>query len=99
MAPAALCDGVDDCGDYTDEWHCSEYRARRRPPAPPARAHSLSPADIDECRVRNGECPHNCSDLPVGRACWCRAGWRRVGRACVDVDECREDHPCDHRCR
>lgn len=68
-------------------------------PAPPARAHSLSPADIDECRVRNGECPHNCSDLPVGRACWCRAGWRRVGRACVDVDECREDHPCDHRCR
>ncbi|XP_047540379.1 prolow-density lipoprotein receptor-related protein 1-like [Vanessa atalanta] len=77
VAPAVLCDGEDNCGDFTDEWHCN----------------------IDECLVQNGECPHNCTDLPVGRACWCRAGWRRAGNACADVDECREDRPCEHRCR
>ncbi|XP_046973357.1 prolow-density lipoprotein receptor-related protein 1 [Vanessa cardui] len=77
VAPAALCDGEDNCGDFTDEWHCN----------------------IDECLVQNGDCPHNCTDLPVGRACWCRAGWRRAGHACADVDECREDRPCEHRCR
>ncbi|XP_050671322.1 prolow-density lipoprotein receptor-related protein 1-like [Leptidea sinapis] len=74
----ALCDGVDSCGDYTDESHCN----------------------IDECAVRNGGCAHSCSDLPVGRACWCRIGWR-IGAegACSDVDECLEDDPCDHHCR
>ncbi|CAB3232339.1 unnamed protein product [Arctia plantaginis] len=75
----ALCDGVDDCGDYTDEWHCN----------------------VAECAVQNGGCAHNCSELAVGRACWCRAGWRREpdARACRDVDECAEDEPCDHHCR
>ncbi|CAH0717532.1 unnamed protein product, partial [Brenthis ino] len=74
---ARLCDGLDHCGDYTDEWRCN----------------------VNECATHNGECAHNCTDLPVGRACWCRAGWRRAGRACRDVDECQEDRPCDHRCR
>ncbi|OWR53521.1 putative very low-density lipoprotein receptor [Danaus plexippus plexippus] len=55
--------------------------------------------NINECLVLNGECGHNCTDLPVGRACWCRAGWRLSGRGCTDVDECREDRPCDHGCR
>ncbi|CAK1543699.1 unnamed protein product [Leptosia nina] len=74
----SLCDGVDFCGDFTDESHCN----------------------IDECEVSNGGCAHNCTDLPVGRACWCRPGWR-LGAAgeCRDVDECAEDEPCDHRCR
>lgn len=59
----------------------------------------LTFVDVNECATHNGECAHNCTDLPVGRACWCRAGWRRAGRACRDVDECQEDRPCDHRCR
>lgn len=56
---------------------------------------------MDECAFVNGECAHNCTDLAVGRACWCRAGWRRAadGRACRDVDECAEDAPCHHACR
>ncbi|XP_063833942.1 sortilin-related receptor-like [Ostrinia nubilalis] len=78
VPPRALCDGADDCGDYSDERACN----------------------VDECAVLNGECAHNCTDLAVGRACWCRAGWRRGPRgACRDVDECQEDDPCDHRCR
>ncbi|CAK1590809.1 unnamed protein product [Parnassius mnemosyne] len=73
-----LCDGVDNCGDYSDEHRCN----------------------VNECLVLNGECAHNCTDLAVGRACWCRGGWRRAGAgACADVDECAEDEPCDHRCR
>lgn len=57
-------------------------------------------ADTNECAVLNGECAHNCTDKPVGRACWCRAGWRLRGlTACADVDECAEDDPCDHHCR
>lgn len=60
----------------------------------------MSPADVNECAVLNGECAHNCTDLAVGHACWCRAGWRRAGAsACRDVDECAEDEPCDQRCR
>ncbi|KAI8432506.1 hypothetical protein MSG28_013507 [Choristoneura fumiferana] len=55
--------------------------------------------NINECMIRNGGCPHNCTELPVGHACWCRAGWRRAPRACADVDECAEDAPCDHHCR
>lgn len=57
--------------------------------------------DINECAILNGECAHNCTDLAVGRACWCRAGWRRArgGTACEDVDECAEDDPCDQRCQ
>ncbi|XP_049880284.1 low-density lipoprotein receptor-related protein 1 [Pectinophora gossypiella] len=75
---SALCDGDDDCGDLTDEWHCN----------------------INECLTMNGECAHNCTDLAVGFACWCRPGWRRAGAgACADVDECQEDEPCDHHCR
>lgn len=27
---ARLCDGVDHCGDYTDEWRCSEYTTTAR---------------------------------------------------------------------
>ncbi|XP_045762403.1 prolow-density lipoprotein receptor-related protein 1-like [Maniola jurtina] len=77
VAPGALCDGQDHCGDYSDERHCN----------------------VNECLVANGECPHNCTDLAVGHACWCRAGWRRERRACRDVDECREDAPCEHHCR
>ncbi|XP_060807225.1 prolow-density lipoprotein receptor-related protein 1 [Amyelois transitella] len=74
---AALCDGEDDCGDYSDEAGCN----------------------INECLVNNGGCAHNCSELAVGRGCWCRAGWRARGAACADVDECLEDQPCDQRCR
>ncbi|PZC77591.1 hypothetical protein B5X24_HaOG203214 [Helicoverpa armigera] len=57
-------------------------------------------ADVAECLFENGQCAHNCSELAVGRACWCRAGWRLAGdaRACADVDECAEDAPCDHEC-
>ncbi|XP_047035509.1 prolow-density lipoprotein receptor-related protein 1-like [Helicoverpa zea] len=78
VPPAALCDGADDCGDYSDETHCN----------------------VAECLFENGLCAHNCSELAVGRACWCRAGWRLAGdaRACADVDECAEDAPCDHAC-
>lgn len=55
---------------------------------------------MNECLASNGGCAHNCSDLAVGRWCWCRAGWRRAaGGACADVDECAEDAPCEHACR
>lgn len=75
---AALCDGVDDCGDYTDEWRCN----------------------INECLALNGECANNCTDLPVGHACWCQPGWRRSGQGtCTDVNECAEDEPCEQQCR
>ncbi|XP_045484331.1 low-density lipoprotein receptor-related protein 1B [Pieris rapae] len=76
----ALCDGLDSCGDFTDETHCN----------------------IDECQVGNGGCAHNCTELSVGRACWCQPGWRRSGvggAECQDVDECAEDEPCEHHCR
>nr|XP_054769474.1 hemicentin-1-like [Lytechinus pictus] len=28
----------------------------------------------------------------------CQNGWRRVGRRCVDVNECQLAHPCRYRC-
>ncbi|XP_041974246.1 low-density lipoprotein receptor-related protein 1 [Aricia agestis] len=69
--------------------HCGDYTDEWR-------------CNVNECVLLNGGCAHNCTDLPVGRACWCRPGWRRDPRdrrACTDVDECAEDHPCDHHCR
>ncbi|XP_048001348.1 prolow-density lipoprotein receptor-related protein 1 [Leguminivora glycinivorella] len=73
---AALCDGQDHCGDFSDERRCN----------------------INECSIRNGGCSQNCTDLPVGYACWCRAGYRRAGPQCRDVDECAEQ-ACEHACR
>jgi cysteine-rich repeat protein len=51
------------------------------------------PADcknIDECVTDHGGCSTDadCSDLPVGRACTCHAGYSGDGVTCTDIDEC-----------
>ena len=32
--------------------------------------------DIDECQTANGECEHDCRNIPGSRVCSCRKGYR-----------------------
>lgn len=56
---------------------------------------------IDECLNHNGGCSGGCTDVAVGRSCWCAEGFRlqQDMTSCGDVDECAEDGPCQQQCR
>uniref|UniRef100_A0A3B3VP20 Thrombomodulin-like n=1 Tax=Poecilia latipinna TaxID=48699 RepID=A0A3B3VP20_9TELE len=55
--------------------------------------------DFDECADER-QCPEEnfkCVNTPRGYTCVCESGYRLVGGACVDTDECTLA-PCEHEC-
>ncbi|KAI0981542.1 hypothetical protein GJ496_005296 [Pomphorhynchus laevis] len=57
--------------------------------------------DVNECDQTNNMlvCPENaiCTNLPGSYKCECKPGFR--GLKCnEDIDECKENHPCEHIC-
>ncbi|KAL4708620.1 hypothetical protein ACJJTC_001059, partial [Scirpophaga incertulas] len=57
--------------------------------------------NVDECaKPEINQCGHKCVDTPVGFYCECNQGYRLMadGKACADVDECRERAACSQRC-
>eukprot|EP00058_Branchiostoma_floridae_P028489 XP_002613980.1 hypothetical protein BRAFLDRAFT_118458 [Branchiostoma floridae] len=57
-------------------------------------------ADIDECR--NNPCgggKNKCYNRPGTFICVCATGYESKGTTCVDINECRGIHDCDHTCK
>ncbi|XP_072019488.1 low-density lipoprotein receptor-like [Amphiura filiformis] len=55
----------------------------------------------DECQTNNGECAHNCHNLPSGYYCSCRSGYKlgKDNRTCEDINECKQSPPpCSQEC-
>lgn len=59
--------------------------------------------DVDECRVRNGDCVHVCTNSPGNYTCSCYPGFvpdAQDPHNCGDVDECAvENGGCEHECQ
>ncbi|XP_064612337.1 uncharacterized protein LOC135476257 [Liolophura sinensis] len=59
--------------------------------------------DVDECsELSLNDCDvvsTNCVNVQGNYSCDCRQGYRRIGSACVDIDECVEGtHVCQQEC-
>ncbi|XP_032596993.2 uncharacterized protein LOC6556435 [Drosophila grimshawi] len=57
--------------------------------------------DIDECRVNNGGCSHQCRNSQGSYKCECQSGYTLAAnsRDCEDVDECEENNGgCEESC-
>ncbi|RLU27266.1 hypothetical protein DMN91_001067 [Ooceraea biroi] len=60
----------------------------------------------DGCKHNNGKCSHYChpvlgpASVPGAIYCSCPRGYDlwHDGRTCKDIDECMEQHVCDHTC-
>ncbi|XP_078697435.1 uncharacterized protein LOC144925331 [Branchiostoma floridae x Branchiostoma belcheri] len=58
--------------------------------------------DINECRKSPYPCgsrPNKCINLRGSFACACAVGFIAKGLTCVDSDECKENHGCQHECK
>ena len=57
-------------------------------------------SDIDECESLNGNCSHNCTNIPGSYYCSCLPGYAMEGSTdCTDVNECESmNGNCSHNC-
>ncbi|KAL8579462.1 hypothetical protein ACOMHN_026827 [Nucella lapillus] len=55
---------------------------------------------INECKLWNGRCSHNCTDEVIGYKCSCHPGFKLKSnnKTCVDIDECTTEYPCSQIC-
>ena len=57
---------------------------------------------MDECRLNNGGCEQDCTNIPGGHYCSCRSGYYISDNLsdCIDVNECEDgdNGGCDHIC-
>lgn len=78
-----LCDGINDCGNNEDEEN--------------AICHSSDPCKA----VDNGGCSQICTRTQQGPVCSCYPGYQLDldQQSCLDIDECKLDHPtCTQGC-
>ncbi|KAM9301654.1 signal peptide, CUB and EGF-like domain-containing protein 2 [Gastrophryne carolinensis] len=57
--------------------------------------------DIDECEVDDGDCVHECTNIPGNYRCTCYDGFELAhdGHNCLDVDECQANNGgCQQTC-
>ncbi|CAH1240006.1 HMCN1 [Branchiostoma lanceolatum] len=55
--------------------------------------------DVDECQNQPcGPRPNRCINRPGNFICICGSGYEAKGTTCVDTNECRTIHDCDHIC-
>ena len=61
---------------------------------------SVISSDIDECESLNGNCSHNCTNIPGSYYCSCLPGYEMGGSTdCTDVNECESiNGNCSHNC-
>ncbi|KAI8517000.1 hypothetical protein Bbelb_055810 [Branchiostoma belcheri] len=58
--------------------------------------------DINECRKSRNPCgprPNKCINQQGSFYCICAPGFEPKGTTCVDSDECKGNHRCEHKCK